>query len=140
MSALVNLVLQLVDIVGVHLPPWVFPVALAAFAAFLLPARVRGERANRARRLLLRASAAGSVAERDRLEAEAVTEVRGDPHGLLTIASWAVERGRYPLAQAVLQNPKLLNHPERRKLLARMDEAKPLDTQSLMQRVLRERD
>ena len=132
--------LQVVDIVGVHLPTWVYPVVLAFFAAFLLPARVRGERANRARRILLRASAAGSVAERDRLEAEAVAEVRDDPHGLLTIAAWAVDRGRYPLAEAMLKNPKLATHPERRKLVAQMEKAKPLDTENLLQKVLRERE
>lgn len=134
------MVFQVVDGLGLHLPSWAFPVALALFAALLLPARVRGERANRARRLLLRASAAGSVVERDKLEKEAITEVRDDPHGLLTIAAWAVERGRYPLAEVVLANPKLANHPERRKLLARMEKAKPLDTETLMQKVLRERE
>jgi len=138
MAQLVSLVLQVVDVLGVRLPTWAFGLALVALAAFLLPARVRGERANRARRILLRASAAGSVAERDRLEAEALAEVRGDEHGLLTIASWAVDRGRYPLAQRVLDEPKLAGHPERRKLLAQMHRGAPLDTESLVQKVLKE--
>ena len=138
MGNLVDLVAQLGGILGIHLPTWVFPVAVVALTLAMLPARMRGERANRALRMLLRSSAAGSVGARDVLEAEALREVRDDPHGLLTIAGWAVERGRYPLARTVLANPKLTTHPERRKLLAKMAAASPLDTERLIQQVLRE--
>ncbi len=136
MAMLVNMVTRLVEATGVHLPPWGFAAGLVTVAVVLLPFRIRGERANRARRLLTRAAAADTVVERDRLEAEALAEVRGETHGLLTIASWCVERGRYPLARQVLDTPSLRAHPERRKLLAAMVRADPVTTEALLARVL----
>lgn len=138
LSALVNLVVELVGSTGVSVPAWAVPAAVVGLTILLLPARMRSERANRARRLLTRAAAASSVAERDRLEAEALTEVGPDVHGLLTVAGWAVERGRYPLARQVLERPELAGHPERRKLLAGMEPKAPPSADELLARVLRE--
>ena len=129
---------QVVDATGVRLPGWAYPVGITVVVVLLLPFRLRGERANTARRLLLKASAAGSVAERDQLEARAIAEVRGDPHGLLTIASWAVDRGRYPLARQVLDLPALARHPERIRLRAAMAKATPLDADAILAKVLGE--
>lgn len=138
LSALVGMIVDLAGSSGLVLPTWAVPVVVVGLTVVLLPARVRSERANRARRLLTRAAAASSVAERDRLEAEALAEVGADEHGLLTIAGWAVDRGRYPLARSVLDRPELRRHPERRKLLASMDRQAPLGTDDLVARVLRE--
>ncbi len=135
-TTVVDMFLQLVDLAGVHLPKWAYPVGIAVLALALLPFRVKGERANTARRILLKASGAGSVAERDRLEAQAIAEVRDEPHGLLTIAAWAVEHGRYPLARHVLDTPSLKGHKERRRLLATMAGAAPLDADAITRAVL----
>ena len=138
LAALVNMVMELVRSSGVVLPAWAFPCAVVGFTLVLIPARLRSERASRARRLLTRAAASNSVTERDRLEAEALQEVGADTHGLLTIAGWAVERGRYALARSVLARPELAQHPERRKLLAGMQGTAPLSADALIARVLRE--
>jgi len=138
LAALVNMVIDLVRSSGIVLPTWAFPCAVIGLTVVLLPARLRSERASRARRLLTRAAASNSVTERDRLEAEALQEVGADTHGLLTIAGWAVERGRYALARSVLARPELAQHPERRKLLAAMHTAAPLSADALLARVLRE--
>ena len=138
LSALVNMVMDLVRSSGSVLPTWAFPCAVVVLTVAFLPAKFRSERANRARRLLTRAAASNSVVERDRLEAEALTEVGSDTHGLLTIAGWAVERGRYALARSVLARPELAKHPERRKLIAGMHPAAPLSPDTLVARVLRE--
>jgi hypothetical protein len=132
------MVIDLVRSSGIVLPTWAFPCAVIGLTVVLLPARLRSERASRARRLLTRAAASNSVTERDRLEAEALQEVGADTHGLLTIAGWAVERGRYALARSVLARPELAQHPERRKLLAAMHTAAPLSADALLARVLRE--
>ena len=130
--------MRVIEAAGLHLPTWAWPVGIVVMALALLPFRVRGERANTARRILLKASAAGSVPERDRLEDQAIAEVRGDAHGLITIATWAVERGRYPLARRVLDMPQLTGQKDRYRLLAAMTQTIAIDPAALAAKVLKE--
>jgi hypothetical protein len=102
MMGLGGLLRDILAITGVDEPAWAIPLGMAALAAVLLPGYVRRERAARAQRLLTSAWASGSPAERDRLEAEALAEVRGSHHGRLIIARLALERGRYPLVRTAL--------------------------------------
>ncbi|MSP55259.1 MAG: hypothetical protein EXR69_06610 [Myxococcales bacterium] len=138
MTALVSLTMRVIEAAGLHLPTWAWPLSIVALALVLLPFRFRGERANTARRILLKSSAAGSVSERDRLEDQAISEVRGEVHGLLTIASWAVERGRYPLARRVLALPQVAGQKERFRLLAAMTQILAIDPEALAAKVLNE--
>ena len=102
MMGLGGLLRDILAIAGVQESRWAIPGVLLVVAVLLLPGYVRRERAARAQRLLTSAWASGSPAERDRLEAEALAEVRGSPHGRLIIARLALERGRFPLVRRAL--------------------------------------
>jgi hypothetical protein len=108
------------------LPPWapaVFGVVIAMLGWPLFKAsRARG----RARRAM-RSAAGERGAERERLEAEAITFVEGDANGLLIVADLALAQGRKELAARAAEKlratGKLLH--EHRRLLRQLEPPLP---------------
>lgn len=97
MGGIAKLLEGLVDILGVHLDPWVAPAALVGCVALFWPWIRVNLRTDDARKLLKRASRERG-AEREKLEREALEMVAGRPDGLVVVAKEALEQGRKALA------------------------------------------
>lgn len=94
-AQLLDTVLQLV---GVHLQPWMAPFALGMLAVALFPLLRRTHRTSLARKRLRRLPYVGAV-ERRQLEEEALALAAGSPAGLLVVAQEALRLGRHELAR-----------------------------------------
>ncbi len=103
MGGIAQLINSVVDLLGVHLAPWMAPAGLVAAIAVFWPWIRVNLRTDDARKLLKRASRERG-AERERMEREALALVAGRPDGLVVVAREALEQGRKALAaEAVAQ-------------------------------------
>jgi hypothetical protein len=98
MRGIAQLLNTLLQLAGVHLQPWMAPVALLALAILLFPALRRTHRTSLARKRLRRLPYVGAE-ERRRLEEEALALSTGSPAGLLVVAQEALRLGRHDLAR-----------------------------------------
>jgi hypothetical protein len=98
MRGLAQLLDTVLTLAGLHLQPWMAPVALLALAVILFPVLRRSHSTSLVRKRLRRLPYVGA-AERRRLEEEALAMVAGSPVGLLVVAQEALRLGRYDLAR-----------------------------------------
>ncbi len=96
-----ELVETFVTLTGIQLQAWMAPAFFLVVGILLFPAIRRTHRTGRARKRL-RLIAYRRLDERQRLEDEALSLVRGNPSGQLAIAQEALRLGRKDLARKVL--------------------------------------
>lgn len=103
MTLVRDLLVSLWQALGWDVPGWVAPTVVMGIVLALLPWILRNQRTARARRVMTRAFAATSVAERDAEEALALRETWDNPDGLLVVGQMAAERGRRPVVDRVVE-------------------------------------
>lgn len=97
-----DLLVSLWQAMGWDVPGWVAPSVVMGLVLLLLPWILRNQRTARARRVMTRAFAASSIADRDAEEALALRETWDNPDGLLVVGQMAAERGRAPVVERVV--------------------------------------
>jgi len=98
MGAIARLADTLLELAGLHLRPWMAPVALLVLGLVLLPLLWRNHRTGAARRLLRRLSYT-AAAERPAMEDRILALVSGNGEGLVVVAQEAQRLGRSELAR-----------------------------------------
>lgn len=97
-----DLVETFLAITGVQLQAWMAPVFFLALGIALFPTIRRAHRTGKARKRL-RLIPYRRLAERQRLEDEALALVKGNPSGQLAVAQEALRLGRKDLARQALE-------------------------------------
>jgi hypothetical protein len=114
---------QLLEMLGLDLPPWVMPLVALAVFLILLPRILRNMRTSRARKIVLRAHLVEGEHRRQE-EAAALALVAEHAPGLVSLADAAHKQGRNALAMEALNllraRPEARGRSVRREI-ARLD-------------------
>ena len=126
MRGLPGLVGNLLDALGVHLQPWMAPLAIVVLIAVAWPLLRLNIKTDDAQRLLKRASRERGEA-REKLEREALELVGDRPDGLVVIANTAIELGRMALARQAMERLRATgkNLPTLRRIERAIDGPQP---------------
>lgn len=132
----------ILELLGVHLEPWMAPAAVVAGALLLLPLLLRNQNTARARRVLGRLTTATTAAQRAAIEAEAFSLVRGNVDGLVALADAAQQRGRTDLARRCVEGLRELGGrpAELRRLVRQLDGDFPATVEEVVVRIGNQRD
>ena len=141
-----NVVKELVEVVlqltGIRLQAWMAPVFFLFLGALAFPVIRRSHRTSKARKRL-RLIPYRRLADRQRLEDEALALVRGNPSGQLAIAQEALRQGRKPLARRFLDEMEVRGRlgQERARMIRQLEEPgahSALDAVAAIERLLSE--
>jgi hypothetical protein len=131
-----------VRLTGLQLKPWMAPAFFLALGILIFPTIRRSHRTGKARKRL-RLIPYRRLAERQRLEDEALALVRGNPSGQLAVAQEAARLGRRDLAhRALAELERSGKLPRERLALHRQLEESPghtaLDARAAIELLVRE--
>ena len=126
MRGLPGLVETVLDALGVHLQPWMAPLAVVAVFALAWPLLRLNLKTDNARRLLKRAARERGEA-REKLEQEALSLAGNRPDGLVVVANTALEQGRMALARQAMERLRATgkNLPALRRIERAIDGPQP---------------